>query len=374
MYSVVPANSADFLASRQAWNALVDRMRYPSVFCGWDWVATWWEHFGSGRELWPLLIYRDGELKGVLPLFSQRRLAGREARVGRVLGYCAATDLHPDPLDIVSAEADADACAEAALAYLRRSARDWDVLHLQFLTGDGHLVRSMGAARAYSAHTEQVSEAPYIPIKGNYDDYLGRLSANERSHIRRRRRRLIEEQGAAYTDFRSHDAQEVLQTLFELHERRAAEKRIHSSFARPDVLAFHRDLLIRLDRSRVWLRGLCRGPEIIAVFYGYVAGGRISYYQTGHAPLWGEFSPGSVLLQETIREAFDAGMAEYNFLQGEEEFKYRWTEHVRPLYTVDLFNGSLCGRLSRSMSAAKRLLKPLKRAATATSADTPCVR
>ena len=364
-YSVVPAGAAEFLASRDAWNALAERVRYPSVFCGWEWTVTWWEHYGAGRELRLLMIYCNGELKGILPLFLQRQLAGRDARVGRVLGYCTATDLYPDPLDIVCAEMDADACIEAVLAYLRQSARDWDVLHLRFLTEDGHLLQSMGDVRGYHARIEQVSAAPYIPITGSYDDYLGKLSANERSNIRRRRRKLIEGRGAVYTDFRSDDAQQVLHTLFELHEKRAADKKIDSSFARVDVFTFHRDLLDRLDRNRVWLRGIRQNNEIVAVFYGFTAGGRVSYYQLGYDPHWADFSPGSVLLQETIREAFDRGLTEYNFLQGDEPFKYRWTQEARALYAVDLFNRSLCGYLSRSLTAVKHLLKSTKKRRTA---------
>lgn len=360
-YSVVPAGAAAFFASRHAWNALAERVRYPSIFCSWDWTATWWEHYGARRELRVLMIYRNGELKGILPLFLQRQFAGRDGRLGRVLGYCTATDLYPDPLDIVCAEADADACIEAVLAYLRHSAREWDVLHLRYLTEDSHLLRSMGDARGCRARIEQVSAAPYIQISGSYDGYLGRLSANERSNIRRRRRKLIEGQDVVYTDFRSDDAQQVLHTLFELHERRAAEKKIDSSFARVDVFTFHRDLLNRLDRNRVWLRGLRKNGEIIAVFYGFIAGGRVSYYQLGYDPRWASFSPGTVLLQETIREAFDGGLTEYNFLQGEEEFKYRWTQQTRPLHTVDLFNGSLCGQLSRVLTAGKDLLKSVKK-------------
>jgi len=364
-YSVVPAGATEFFSSRHAWNMLAERVRYPSVFCGWDWTATWWEHYGAGRELRLLMIYSHGELKGILPLFLQKQLPGRNTRIGRVLGYCTAADLYPDPLDIVCADTDAEPCIKAVLTYLQRSNRDWDVLHLRYLTEDGHLLRSLGDASGYRLRIEQVSAAPYIQISGSYDGYLGKLSANERSNIRRRRRKLLEGQGAEYTDFRSDDAHQVLRTLFELHEKRAAEKGIDSSFARADVLAFHRDLLSRLDRDRLWLRGLRKNNETIAVYYGYLAGHRVSYYQLGYDPRWADFSPGSVLLQETIREAFDGGLKEYNFLQGEEEFKYRWTQQVRPLYAVDLFNGSLCGHLSWSLTAAKHLLKSLKKRAAA---------
>jgi CelD/BcsL family acetyltransferase involved in cellulose biosynthesis len=92
-YSVVLAGAEEFLASRHAWNDLAERVRYPSIFCGWEWTATWWEHYGAGRQLRLLMIYCNGQLKGILPLFLQRQLAGRDARVGRVR-YCTAADLY----------------------------------------------------------------------------------------------------------------------------------------------------------------------------------------------------------------------------------------------------------------------------------------
>jgi CelD/BcsL family acetyltransferase involved in cellulose biosynthesis len=332
-------------------------MRYATVFCNWEWIGTWWEHFGTGRDLRLLVIRRNGQLKGVLPLFSERRFFGRDGRVGRVLAYCSATDLHPDPLDIISAQADAGECVEAVLDYLWKTATDWDVLHLRFLTEDSDLLRGLTRANRGDVASQTISRAPYIPITGTYENYLRGLSGNERSKIGRCRRKLIDGQGVAYTDLAAEDRQRILQMLLELHRKRAAEKKIQSSFARTDVIAFHRDLLNRMDRSQVWLRGLRRGDEVIAVFYGYALGGRVFYYQLGHSPAWGAFSPGIVLLQETIREAFERGYTEYNLLQGEEEYKYRWTGQIRQLYAADVFNRTLCGRLSRWAIGARRLLR-----------------
>jgi CelD/BcsL family acetyltransferase involved in cellulose biosynthesis len=339
------------------WNALAASMRYPTVFCMWEWIFTWWEHFGAGRDLRLLLVRRNGQLKGILPLFSERRFFGSDGRIGRVLGYCSASELFPDPLDIVSAPADARKCAEAALGYLKTTSKDWDVLHLRFLTEDSDLLRCVADAGHGDSRTEQISGAPHIPIAGTYDGYLQSLSGNERSKIGRCRRKLMGRQGVEYVDLGSENMPQVLQALLELHEKRAAEKKIHSSFARADVIAFHRDLLNRIDRSHVWLRGLRYRGALIAVFYGYALGGRISYYQLGHDPAWGTFSPGVVLLQETIREAFERGFTEYNFLQGEEEFKYRWTSQIRRLHAIDVFNRSPLGWLSHWAIRARLQLK-----------------
>jgi CelD/BcsL family acetyltransferase involved in cellulose biosynthesis len=358
--SLITVECAGFEAMqslKEDWNALVNSMRYPTVFCMWDWVFTWWQHFGAGRNLRLLLLRRNGELVGVLPLYSERRMVSSDGRIGRVLGYCGASDLFPDPLDIVSATADASECAEAALAFLETNARDWDVLHLRFLEEDSELLRRAAGGGLGDAQTARISGAPYIPITGSYEDYLRTLSGNERSKIGRSRRKLMEQKSVQYVDLGAEGAPQALQALLTLHAKRAGEKRMHSTFARANVIAFHRDFLGCIAPGHVWLRGLRLDGELIAAFYGYTVGDRLAYYQLGHDPAWATYSPGAVLLQETIREAFARGFTEYNFLQGEEAFKFRWTSQIRWLHAVDVFNRSPLGRMSRWALRAKRQLK-----------------
>ena len=343
---------------REEWNALVTSMHYPTVFSSWEWIYTWWEHFGANRHLRLLLLRQNGQLRGVLPLFSEMKSMGADGRAGRILAYCSASDLFPDPLDLICAAADSRECAAAALEYLATADRDWDVLHLRFLTEESGLLQYASSASSGRFVVDRISGAPYVALTGSsYDEYFRGLSGNERSKISRCRRRLLEKQGAEYIDMSSENTEGVLKSLVSLHEKRAQEKGIHSSFARPHVLAFHRHLLSRLDKSQVWFRGLRLGQEAIAVFYGYAFAGRISYFQLGHDPAWGKFSPGVVLLQETIREAFERGFTEYNFLQGEEKFKGRWTHNVRQLYTVDAFSNSKFGRLSSWAVRARQVIK-----------------
>jgi CelD/BcsL family acetyltransferase involved in cellulose biosynthesis len=345
-------------ASRAEWAGLTASMHYPTVFCSWEWVYTWWEHFSAGRDLRLLMVRRNGQLRSILPLFSERKIMTLDGRFGHVLGYCGVPNLFPDPIDIISADADARECIMLTLDHLYAKEKNWDVLHLRFLAKDSYCLRGIADVRWEGrAYAEQISAAPYISIRGSYEDYLQGLSSNERSNVRRRRRKLLEDKDVVYTDFNGEDPQRILQALFNLHEKRAEQKKMLSTFSQKNVIAFQMSLLNRLDPQHVWFRGLRKGQDVIAVFFGYVIGRCIAYYQLGYDPAWGAFSPGSVLLQETIREAFENGYAEYNFLQGVEDFKYRWASEARVLYSADVFNRSWLGRLSWHAVASKRLLK-----------------
>ena len=83
------------------------------------------------------------------------------------------------------------------------------------------------------------------------------------------------------------------------------------------------------DQKRIWLRILKTENETIAAYYGFVFENRVFYYQLGLDPQWQSHSPGMVILYEVIREAFAGDFREFNFLQGEEEYKYKWTKTHR---------------------------------------------
>jgi CelD/BcsL family acetyltransferase involved in cellulose biosynthesis len=72
----------------------------------------------------------------------------------------------------------------------------------------------------------------------------------------------------------------------------------------------------------------------IAALYGWLIGGRWSYYQAGFDPAWSRHSPGFLMLAETIREAIEDGASEYDMLLGEEAFKRRFATSSRRVCSV----------------------------------------
>src|SRR5262245_7656565 len=69
---------------RGAWDKLLHEAESTSVFQTWEWVTTWYEHFGSDQDMFVLTV-RDGQgrLVGLAP-FSLSRRGG--VRVLHLLG------------------------------------------------------------------------------------------------------------------------------------------------------------------------------------------------------------------------------------------------------------------------------------------------
>lgn len=347
----------EFRSARDIWNRLVLSMAQPCVFLTWEWFYTWWEHFGDAdRELLILFVYRDDQLRAILPLFRERN--------GSVW-FCTANDLYPDHLDIIAAPGDVEDCLTSIHSFLAGPETSWVTIELPMVTAESGIYGwfCKNTARGLSrirVEVARASVASYISLDGDFESYFASLDKKQRYNIRTRRNRLIREHGIQYVV--CPPRRRALASLFELHRSRAQRKGIISSFAEDRVLAFHDAFIARAEpHGWIWLCFL-EGPQgPIAGGYNLVFAGRVYSYQKGIDPAWERYGPGTVLLYELVQESFQRGMREYNFLQGGELYKSEWTSKRRTLYTLRLYRDGMAGTLAVYARRSQRLVKRLAR-------------
>jgi CelD/BcsL family acetyltransferase involved in cellulose biosynthesis len=295
-----------------------------NIFATWDWLSTWWIHFGDGR---PLLTTAwraaDGRLLAILPLFLW---SSRPLRVLRFLGHGPSDQLGP-----IYAPKDRTEAARA-LRHALAQMPQWDVFVGEQLPSDEHW-RSQLRGCILSREGSPVLRAHGL----SWDGYLASRSANLRQQVRRLERNLARKHELRY---RLADdplrLEDDLDTFFALH--RARWQACESRFARLE--AFHRDFAARaLQRGwlRFWFLELDGYP--CASWYGFRFAGVESYYQAARDPRWEKASIGFVLLAHSIRAALEDGLCEYRFLRGDEPFKYRFADLDPGLETIGLARG-----------------------------------
>lgn len=357
MYKVKLISINEFKESKDAWNKLALSMNFPSIFCTWEWIYTWWEHFGRDYEPVILFVYKDAGLVGILPLAYHKTKNG--ILNSRKLIYCGSNELYPDHLDIICAKEDADDCLNAIFEFFSSEYKDWDVLNISLFSEDSSLLHFLNRNILYFAsEIRQASVAPYIVLSGSFEEYISRFDKKQRYNLRSRRKKLYEQYGFKYVSSEPLQEQEGLKTLFALHEKRAKRKNIVSSFSGKNIINFHNTLVQRINKNG-WLslRFLRNKNELIAVSYNFIFGGTVFSYQKGLDPAWEHYGPGTVILCELINEAFSNGNIEYNLLHGGEEYKNQWTKSQRQLFTVNIYNKTLRANLAETVSKSKDLLK-----------------
>jgi CelD/BcsL family acetyltransferase involved in cellulose biosynthesis len=307
---------------REEWTELASRSR--SVFKTWEWLSSWWDHFGLGRQLMVTAVRCNGRLIGILPMYWWRT---RPLRVLRFLGHPVGDELGP-----ICAPADRPLVARALSRLLEESR--WDLLLAEQVPADEQWSRVLGGR----VLTSEGNPVLRFGAEG-WQGFMRERSANFREQVRRRPRKLAREHHVRY---RLVDGQEdlpaELDTLFRLHRARWADtpstllthERFHRSVA--ELAAQHKWL-------RLWVLDIEGQPA--AAVYGFRFAGVESYYQAGRDPRWDHYHIGFVLLAHAIRQAAQDSMAEYRLLRGGEQYKYRFATDDPGLETVGVPHSSV---------------------------------
>jgi CelD/BcsL family acetyltransferase involved in cellulose biosynthesis len=309
---------------RQDLTELATRTR--SVFKTWEWLSTWWDHFGGHRQLTTTTVRSRGRLVGILPLYRWRT---RPLRILRFLGHSVGDELGP-----ICAPADRPLMARALGRVLAGSR--WDLLLAEQLPADEH----WGALLGGRVLAREGNPVLRFGADG-WEGFLRARSANFREQVRRRPRKLAREHRVRYRLVDgSGDLQSELDILFRLHAARWAASRspllVHEGFHRSVAgLAAQRRWL------RVWVLEIDGQPA--AALHGFRFAGVESYYQAGRDPQWDRYHVGFVLLAHAIRQAAEDSMTEYRLLRGGEPYKYRFATADPGLETVGVPHGPLAG-------------------------------
>ncbi len=76
------------------------------------------------------------------------------------------------------------------------------------------------------------------------------------------------------------------------------------------------------------------GDEPVAAAFGFEDAATYYLYNSAYLPDAGAASPGIVLVAELIRRAIDVGFERFDFLKGDEAYKYRLGATARPLWRI----------------------------------------
>ena len=327
------------------------------VFMSWEWMATWWEHYGAGRDLC-IMAVRDpgGALVGVAPLMGGiRRYRGLRVRTIELLG--AGGQVSPDLLDLLALPQRADEVGRAVWAHLARRA-SWDLLMLDNVEAGAAAASALAIAAKGDGLVWEIkakASCPFIRLPGTWEAYLAGRGPGTRYDLRRKARAL--RRGHDVKLERVEEAQHLgraMEELFDLHAARWRMRGEPGSFDRdPRNRAFHRAMAAAAER-RGWLRlyFLNVDGRRVAAFVGYEVGGRLSYYQLGWDPAWGRWSVGTVLIAEVLRDAIARGVKEFDFLRRAEAYKGRLAEEARGTVTLRVWRPTWRGGAHRAMHRA----------------------
>jgi CelD/BcsL family acetyltransferase involved in cellulose biosynthesis len=352
-----------FRALRSDWDELLRASSSDSPFLTWEWLFSWWSHFSEDRKLHILALRENDRLIAIAPLASRaRRVAGMFP--GHVLGFLGTGSVGSDYLDLIVRRGRE---GDAFTAFADHFANDDIVLEMAQLDLNASVARSFAATlggQGWNASVTKTHVCPFIDLSGHtWSSYLATLGSEYRKSIQRSLMTATKRFDVQFVQARSQDERrEALACLVSLHLKRWQARGGSTAFYTPALVAFHEEFSQRaLERGWLRLFVLRLDGTPVSAFYGFRYGRRFYYYQSGFEPEYGKYSVGHVLMASAIKSAIEEGAEEYDFLHGDEPYKFRWARGVRELHRLELYPPCLRGWLCRGAVETGRAARRLAR-------------
>ncbi len=305
------------------WNGLLNEAVTNSPFLRHEYQAAWWSTLGGGEwnqaELVLLSANENGRLLGIAPLF----LTGYEGRPTLLL--CGSIEIS-DYLDVIVRHEDVDRFITGLLDYLTdQRNHEWLALDWYNIPDSSPVLPALktGAEqRKWTQSLEVYRPTPYIPLSDGFESYLARIEKKQRHEIRRKLRRI--EEGGNQVRWYISDGSDLESEIDSLLTMMADD---------PNKAGFLTERMRAQMRASIqsahaagwlWLVFLEINGRRAAAALNFDYNGRLWGYNSGVDRSFLEWSPGWVLLSHSLKWAAENGRKEFDFMRGDEEYKYRF--------------------------------------------------
>jgi len=344
----------DFHALKDEWNTLLYHSGSNVIFLKWEWLYNWWLVYGTGLNKLCILTVRDHErLLGIAPLYIHRGGIFFQKEI-RFLGTNVACSDHMDLILYSGMEKEVTLLM---LSYLNERDDLWDTMRLTDIPRGSNTLTFI--ASSFQDKPMKIDEThttcPYLKLSLPWEKVYESYSSVIKNSLARKLKKFERVYKGEIIEVGSdEDLNPYLDKLLFLNTRRMKKKKLRSSFLQPHFVDFHRKIIKSLrETNEVKFIFLKVGNDLIAGIYLFTDHRRYYYYQSGFDPEWEKLSPGTLLFNYAIRDAHKHGKEEFDFLQGNEEYKYLWTQSYRHNTRISIYRRSALLRIVRHFENGK---------------------
>jgi CelD/BcsL family acetyltransferase involved in cellulose biosynthesis len=346
-----------------AWGALAAASNPESFFLTREWVEAWLEVFGGSTRA-RILVFGDDAAPDpaglcILTFRADRRgpFVLRRAFLNTA-GEAEADEACQEYNALLCRPGEEDAVASALAAHLKGEA--WDEFLANAMAAGPSLDALVRSPLGRRGASKKDVRAPFVdlrPLDDSGEGYLRVLSRNTREQVRRSRRQLEAEGPIRVREASSlPEARALLLDLAALHTASWNARGKPGVFASPLFMDFHQRLVEKaFDGGMIQLLRVTAGEATIAALYSFVQGGKAHFYQSGfRLETDKRVKTGLVAHACAIEHCRSRGLAEYDFLAGESQYKGSLATGERNLSWVVFRRRTMRAMLFAALRAARR--------------------
>jgi CelD/BcsL family acetyltransferase involved in cellulose biosynthesis len=308
------------------WNSLVVQSIADTPFSRHEYLSEWWKTLGGGEwlhqsvELVLVSATESDQLIGIAPLFITEY---ENRRAIMLIGSIEISDY----LDLIVREADLSSFLSGLIDFLASSlAERWSAIDWYNLPNHSPTLAALKAdseGRGWTYHEEIYRPTPRIPLNGSFEEYLSRIDKKQRHEIRRKMRRAAEsELNVRFVLIdKKANIEEEINNFFELMTQDPNKANFLHPAMREQMTVTIRSAF---ENCYLWLAFLEVSGVKVAASLNFDYNNKLWGYNSGVSREHMELSPGWVLLGHVIQWCCENGRSEFDFMRGDEEYKYRF--------------------------------------------------
>lgn len=325
MSTISSQTAFSFAELKDKWFKLLEDSLLNNVFLTPQFQKTWWQVFGRGELCLWQIKNEAGELMGVAPLFLD------ESNLS-FLGDRTVSDY----LDFIPKKDNEKVFYE--LLSEKLETKNWQMLKLISIPEKSltlSLFTEVAKARNWSVDVKQQDVCPVISLPKTWEEYLQMIGKKQRHEVKRKWKNLEEQLNPQFKVISSaENLDQDLKDFIKLHKLSSPEK---ATFWDEQHVKYFSNIM-KAAAENNWLK----------LFFMEIAGQRSAtmlcfdynnkfyLYNSGYNPQFVNSSIGNVLTSYTIKTAIELGRTHFDFLRGDEEYKFRYGAVAEPVFDLTI--------------------------------------
>jgi CelD/BcsL family acetyltransferase involved in cellulose biosynthesis len=323
-YQVVTRLS-DIHSISSDWDSLLERSPCNRAFSSSSWFLAACRHVPL-MSPYVILARRGETLVGVLPLALTHD--------GEIAGF---PGRFSDYNDLVALPEESHVLA-GLLNYAISGSKSYKRVVLSNIRRDSNCMRAVQVLRLTGHRGGPISQdriCRYIRLSSGYEEYLATRGRRFRKTLRYAHRQATSNNVEVRQLEVEHFPWDQLPDVFlSLHLSRMGVK---SCFASAEGESFAREMLPKLfAERRMQVFALFEQEKPIGIDLCMVGVNSLCAWNGGFSPEAEHWSPGRLLIDTEIKQAYAMQLEEYDFMRGEEDYKFGWATHSRVISQLEL--------------------------------------
>ena len=300
-------------------------LKWDCLFVLPHWLKVWWQEFGADSSLFLHSVRQGDDLIGIAPLLvnDESALFIGSPNVCDYLDFVVTPGREQDFFDSLLDNLDQQGITRLDLRTLRP-----DSTVKKYL---GDAARDRGCEVSFQPDGVSFE----LDLPSTWEEYLQKLKGKHRHEARRKLRRLHE---AADINYRVIDeideVKGIMGTFLELFRESREDKTV---FMTTRMESFFNSLALAMAEIKVLrlcILELDAQPAATVLCFDY--NGTLYLYNSGYDPRFSSLSVGLLCKILNIKDSIQRGINRYDFLKGEETYKYRLGGQEVPLSRCEI--------------------------------------